>query len=137
MKTGNLIYFFSVFLQTGSLSVNIIAGRTSDKKKAELVIYSIISRGLLCLLSSPVHFFPAVLFLPINFCLISRETGQKVIITGDPGEVKNVIIKLGRAQPSASMLFSILYCVRKGMVVVFIIILDLGEPFLQISCIKL
>ena len=103
MKTGNLIYFFSVFLQTGSLSVNIIAGRTSDKKKAELVIYSIISRGLLCLLSSPVHFFPAVLFLPINFCLISRETGQKVIITGDPGEVKNVIIKLGRAQPSASM----------------------------------
>ena len=50
-----------------------------------------------------MHFFPAVLFLPINFCLISSETGQKVIITGDPGEVKNVMIKLGRAQPSASM----------------------------------
>ena len=42
-----------------------------------------------------LHFFPSVLFLPINFCLISRETGQKVIITADPAQVKNVIIKLG------------------------------------------
>ena len=54
------------------------------------------NNNLLCLL---VHFFP-VLFLPINFCLISTETGQKVIITADPTEVKNVIIKLGWAKPS-------------------------------------
>ena len=72
-------------------------------EKRPRVIYSIITRGLLCLLSVLLHFFP-VLFLPINFGLLSNETGQKVIITADPTEVKNVIIKLGRGkQPSGGM----------------------------------
>ena len=42
LKTGNLIHFFSAFLQTGSLSVNLIAGRP-DEKMAAAVIYSIIT----------------------------------------------------------------------------------------------
>ena len=71
------------------------AGPGSDEKK----LFNNNPRPLLCL---PLHCFP-FLFLPINFCLISNETGQKVIITADPTRVKNVIIKLGRGRPSASM----------------------------------
>ena len=71
------------------------AGPGSDEKN----LFNNNPRPLLCL---PLHCFP-FLFLPINFCLISNETGQKVIITADPTRVKNVIIKLGRGRPSASM----------------------------------
>ena len=90
LKTGNLIYFFSAFLADGSLSVN---GRSQEIRTKKGRAGHLFNNNPMGPVVSVVHFFPV--FLPINFGLGSNETGQKVIITADPTEVKNVIIKLG------------------------------------------